>query len=189
MHLKSGTTDEQRDQLVTSFSGLLPVTEAAALGCVTAGDGGSTHDLALFAYLTDAAALERFGTDARYMRYLQHSFLPLIEDFVSADVEVETGPATGYEFAVCFCLDIPPATYDWQVRALLSRLTSASKAAVSAAVGIALNERQSYRAAGVISASLDTMETVTRTLTDVAESDAVTGKISVAGRLTLWQRE
>jgi hypothetical protein len=188
-HLKPGTTDERREQLMAAFSDLLAIPEALRLGCVVARDQDSTHDLALFACLTDAAALERFGTDARYMRYLRGSFLPLVERFVTVDLRLDDRPLPGgHESALCFCLDVPPATYDWQVRAVLSRLTEESRAEDPACLGIALNDRQPYRAGGVICASQEGLDALTKALVEVAESEAVTDRVSVAGRLTVWER-
>lgn len=185
VRLKPRARDGNGEALVSEFLRLRHAREVLRLGCVTDGNAGSTHDLALFAYLADAAALERFGTDARYMRFLQQSFLPAVGDFVTMDIAIDDGPLPeGQPSAICFCLDVAPATYDWQVRLLLERLI-ATPGASAASLGMALNDRQPYRAGGVVYASPDGLEAIAKALPEMAAEETVTDAVSVAGRLTL----
>jgi len=89
------------------------------------------------------------------MKYLQQFFLPVVEDFVSMDVAVEGGPAERYGAAFCFCLDFRPDTYDWQVRSALEQLAGNTDNGrlLGASVGVALNQRQPFRAGGLVFAA------------------------------------
>ena len=151
VHLRPAATPGQRDALVEGLTPLRSVKGVLHIGRVEGTGGVSTHDLGLFVYLRDAAALERFGTHPLLMEYLQQSFLPVVEDFVSMDVAVEGGPVEGYGAALCFCLDFRPDTYDWQVRSALEQLAGNTYGRLlGAGVGVALNQRQPFRAGGLV---------------------------------------
>ena len=185
VRLKPRTPDGDGEALVKEFLRLHRAGDMARLGCIAAGSAGSTHDLALFAYLADAAALELFGTDAGYMRFLQQSFLPAVSAFVTMDIAIDDRPLPeGQSSAICFGLDVAPATYDWQVRSLLARLIDVPGAS-AASLGMALNDRQPYRAGGVVYAPQERLEAVAETFRELAAEDLVTGAVSVAGGLTL----
>ncbi|MDI6856756.1 MAG: hypothetical protein QME71_00325 [Dehalococcoidia bacterium] len=185
VRLKARDRHENGEALVSRFLRLQHACEVLRLGCVVGSRAGSTHDLALFAYLADAAALERFGTDARYMRFLQQSFLPAVGDFVTMDIVIDDGPLPeNRPSALCFCLNVAPATYDWQVRSLLERFIAAPGAS-AASLGMALNDRQPYRAGGVVYAPKGQIEAFAEMFRELAAEAVVTGAVSVAGGLTL----
>jgi hypothetical protein len=70
------------------------------------------------------------------------------------DVAVEGGPVERYEAAFCFCLDFRPDTYDWQVRSALAQLAGNTYGRLlGASVGVALNQRQPFRAGGLVFAA------------------------------------
>jgi hypothetical protein len=152
VHLRPAATPGQRDALVEGLTPLRSVKGVLHMGRVEGTESVSTHDLGLFVYLRDAAALERFGTHPLLMKYLQQSFLPVVEDFVSMDVAVEGGLAERYGAALCFCLDFRPDTYDWQVRSVLEQLAGNTDNGrlLGASVGVALNQRQPFRAGGLV---------------------------------------
>jgi len=155
VHLRPAVTPGQRDALVEGLTPLRSLKGVLHIGCVEGTESVSTHDLGLFVYLRDAAALERFGTHPLLMKYLQQSFLPVVEDFVSMDVAVEGGPAERYGAAFCFCLDFRPDTYDWQVRSALAELARNENEGMTlgVSVGVALNQRQPFRAGGLVFAA------------------------------------
>lgn len=185
VRLRTPTLDKSGEALVREFLRLHRPADVLRLGCITASDAGSTHNLALFAHLADAAALDRFGTDAPYMRFLQQSFLPAVSAFVTMDIAVDDGPLPeGQPSAVCFCLDVAPATYDWQVRSLLERLI-ATPGASAATLGMALNDRQPYRTGGVVYAPQERLEALVEAFRRLAAEDLVTGAVFVAGALIL----
>lgn len=155
VHLRPAVAAGKRDALVEGLTPLRSLKGVLHIGCVEGAEGVSTHDLGLFVYLRDAAALERFGTHPLLMKYLQQSFLPVVEDFVSMDVAVESGPAERYGAAFCFCLDFRPDTYDWQVRSALAEVSGDTPEGglLGAGVGVALNQRQPFRAGGLVFAA------------------------------------
>ena len=155
VHLGPSVTAGQREALVEGLTALQSVKGVLHMGRVEGREGVSTHDLALFVYLLDAAALERFGTHPLLMEYLQRSFLPVVGDFVSMDVAVDGGPVEGYGAALCFCLDFRADTYDWQVRAVLEQVAGNTDKGriLGAGVGVALNQRQPFRAGGLVFAA------------------------------------
>ncbi len=153
VHLKPGLPGAQRDALIGETAPLGSIDGVLHMGFIEGAGDESTHDLGLFFYLRDIAALERFGTDALHMEYLQRFFLPAVADFVGMDIAAEGEPVVEYGAAACFCLNFQPDTYDWQVRALLTQLAGATTGILGASVGRALDQRQPFRAGGVILAS------------------------------------
>ena len=180
-HLRRAATPGQRDALLEGLAPLRSVKGVLHMGRVEGTEGISTHDLGLFVYLRDAAALEQFGTHPLLMKYLQQSFLPAVEEFVSMDVAVEGGPNESYGAALCFCLDFRPDTYDWQVRSALAELAgNADKGTIlGASVGVALNQRQPFRAGGLVFAASPTDLSAVRL--PPRNEDSTTGLVAVAG--------
>jgi hypothetical protein len=180
-HLRRAATPGQREALLEGLAPLRSVKGVLHMGRVEGTEGVSTHDVGLFVYLRDAAALERFGTHPLLMKYLQQSFLPAVEEFVSMDVAVEGGPLEGYRAALCFCLDFRPDTYDWQVRSVLDQLAGhAGKGGLlGASVGVALNQRQPFRAGGLVFAASAGDLSAAR-LAPLKEN-TTTGLVAVAG--------
>jgi len=181
VHLRPAVAAGQRDALVEGLTALRSVKDVLHMGRVEGAEGVSTHDLGLFVYLRDAAALERFGTHPLLMKYLQQSFLPVVEDFVSMDVAVEGGPAEQYGAALCFCLDFRPDTYDWQVRSALEQLVGNTDNGrlLGTSVGVALNQRQPFRAGGLVfAASLNDLNAIRL---PPLNANAASGLAAVAG--------
>jgi hypothetical protein len=181
VHLRPAVAAGQRDALVEGLTPLRSLNGVVHIGCVEGKEGVSTHDLGLFVYLRDAAALERFGTHPLLMKYLQQSFLPVVEDFVSMDVAVEGGPAERYGAALCFCLDFRSDTYDWQVRSVLEQLAGDTDKGtlLGASVGVALNQRQPFRAGGLVFAASPNDLSAVRL--PPLNADAAAGLAAVAG--------
>jgi hypothetical protein len=155
VHLRPGVTQTQRDALARGFESLRSIDGVIHMGQVEGTESVSTHHLGLFAYLRDAAALERFGTHSLLMKYLQRSFLPVVEDFMSMDIAVRERPPDRYGAALCFCVDFPSDTYDRQVRSALAQVTESlgEDGILGNATGVALNQRQPFRAGGIVFAA------------------------------------
>ena len=181
VHLGPSVSSGQREALVEGLTALRSVKGVLHMGRVEGREGVSTHDLGLFVYLQDAAALERFGTHPLLMEYLQRSFLPVVDDFVSMDVAVEGGPVEGYGAAICFCLDFRPDTYDWQVRSVLEQVAGNTDKGrlLGASVGVALNKRQPFRAGGLVFAA--SAGDLSEVRLPPPDADAASGLVAVAG--------
>lgn len=181
VHLRPAVAPGQRADLAEGLASLRPLDGVIHIGHVEGTADVSTHDLGIFVYLRDAAALERFGTHPLLMEYLQRSFLPVVEEFVSMDVAVEDGPAERYGAALCFCLDFRPDTYDWQVRSVLERLAGnpAKGTLLGASVGVALNQRQPFRAGGLVFAA--SPAGLSAVPLPALNADAASGLVAVAG--------
>lgn len=141
------SADATVETILASFGRLAEIDGVLHLGTARAASDDSTHSLAMFAFLRDAAALEGFGTHARHIDYLQSAILPRVSDLVTADVVVANSPAPSYRAAACFCAAFRPATYDWQVRSLFESTSQAPGNAIIG--GLAANDRQRFRAAGL----------------------------------------
>jgi hypothetical protein len=152
INFKPHAGEVERQALVEELGRLHAIDGVQHLGAARAAGEGSTHMQALFIYLRDAAALETYGSHPLHMEYLRRVFLPAVEDFVSIDVGVQTAPPAAYEAASCCCANFRPDTYDWQIRSLFERAGDAPGAEEGWTVsgGVALNDRQRYRAAAVV---------------------------------------
>lgn len=138
---------ETAQAILAAFARLGEIDGVLHLGTARAASDESTHSLAMFAFLRDADALERFGTHPRHIQYLRSAVLPQVSDLVTADVVVTGGPPPSYGAAACFCAGFHPTTYDWQVRSLFE---AACRVPGDVTIGgLAANDRQRFRAAGL----------------------------------------
>lgn len=113
-----------------------------AIGAIEA-DDGSDFDLGVYFVLEGFTYLEPFGTDARYVRFLQGTIAPRLRSFAGADVSLDGPFEPSRPYAACLALEAPEETYDWEVR---EGLTSwAESVADEHAIGVAVGERQRYR--------------------------------------------
>jgi hypothetical protein len=141
--LSDKATREARATLAGEAAGLTSLAEVVTAGVIEA-EAGADFDIALFFVLHDFTALEPFGTNPEYVRFLQGSIAPVLRAFAGADVRLENDmpPMRGY--AACLSLTAPDETYDWEVKSGLSQWALAVQGA-SAVVGLAVGERQRYR--------------------------------------------
>ena len=153
INFKSEAGEAERQALAEELAQLRAIEGVLHLGAARAADEESTHAQALFIYLRDAAALEAYGAHPLHVEYLRRRFLPVVRDFVSIEVGVRGVPPAEYDAAFCHCANFRPNTYDWQVRSLFDRAADVTGAEDGWTVsgGVALNERQRYRAAAVVS--------------------------------------
>ena len=83
-------------------------------------ESGAEYDLALYFVLQGFGALEPFGTNERYVRFLQGHAAPVLRGLAGADVRLEDDfPTDAAPNAACLCLAAPFQTYDWEVSAAL----------------------------------------------------------------------
>ena len=141
--LRPETTREQRNQLEDAAASILALDQVIGVGVINA-EAGSDFDIAFLFLLPDFTDLEPFGTDPRYVRFLQGSVAPVLRAFAGADVNLEDDLDLVDGPAACLALMAPDETYDWEVRdALESWAGTLSPDAT--AIGVAVGERQQYR--------------------------------------------
>jgi hypothetical protein len=105
----------------------------------------SDFDVAFLFALDSLPHLEDFGTNPRYIRFLQGGLAQAMRSFGGADVQLQGELREPSAHAACLALAATPQTYDWQVRDALSRWTGGADG-----VGLAVGERQRYRGLGLM---------------------------------------
>jgi hypothetical protein len=145
--LRPETTQEQRSRLEEAAAELLALDQVIDAGVIKA-EADSDFDLAFLFLLPDFADLEPFGTDPRYVRFLQGNVAPVLRAFAGADVKLEGDLVFADGAAACLALMAPDETYDWEVRDALEAWT-ASIPSTGTAIGLAVGERQRYRGVGI----------------------------------------
>ena len=141
--LSPGTGPDDRDQLIEAAAGLSALSQVVRLGAIEA-EAGSEFDLVFYFVLGDFAALEPFGTDERYSRFLQGEVAPRLRRFAGADVRLEDEFVAEGTSGAVMALMAAEETYDWEVREALQAWAEQTKAPITA-VGLAVGERQLYR--------------------------------------------
>jgi hypothetical protein len=144
--LREDVTDDARASLLESAGELAGIERLGAAGVIE-GDHGSDFDLAFFFTLGSLADLEVFGTDIRYVRFLQGGLAGAMRSFGGADVQLTSALNAGGPFAACAGLAAAPQTYNWQVREALERWAGERQ---GAACGLAIGDRQRYRGIGLM---------------------------------------
>lgn len=141
--LAKDVTSEARRDLLTRAAELVMIDGVIA-GALIDGDAGSDFDIALLFAFGSLQALEHFGTDARYVRFLRGDAAPALRALAGADVRLEGSlPAPG-PYAACLAVATAEETYDWQVKDALQAWVDGVGGA-AAAVGLANTERQRFR--------------------------------------------
>ncbi len=148
VRLKPDLAPAARATLLAEAAALAGIEGVAQAGLVEGSDPGSTHSLALVAFLRDRAALEEFGTHPAHVRFLRRALAPALESMASADISVDRPPPDDYAAACCFCVAFEPQVYDWQVRAYLEQVRSCLGPGGLLCAGPSLDDRQEFRAAG-----------------------------------------
>jgi hypothetical protein len=131
-----------RDEILEAAATLKEMPYVLEVGAIEA-DARSDFDLAIYFLLRSFTDLEPFGTDGRYVRFLQGTVAPNLKAFSGASVKLPRRlPETG-TYAACIALEAPEETYDWEVG---ERLDNWSQGRTAASVhGLAAGERQRYR--------------------------------------------
>jgi hypothetical protein len=141
--LSPATGPDDRRQLLEAAAELAALDGVITLGAIEA-EAGSDFDLAFYFVLAEFAALEPFGTDPRYSRFLQGEVAPRLRGFTGADVRLDDDFGAAGSLAAVIAVMAPEETYDWEVREALQAWVDATGAAESA-IGLAAGERQLYR--------------------------------------------
>jgi hypothetical protein len=137
------TGPEDRRRVIEAASRLKSLPQVVAAGVIEAG-AGDPFDMVFYFVLHGFSELEPFGTDARYVRFLQGELAPRLKAFAGADVRLDEDLAGSGEEAACLALIAPDETYDWEVRQALQDWLQ-ENGAEAGAVGVAVGERQAYR--------------------------------------------
>jgi hypothetical protein len=145
--LKPEAGVDGRARLEAAAASLHAIDGVEEVGLIE-GDAASDFDVALWFRLRDYAALEPFGTNPEYARFLQGTVAPLLRGFAGVDVTLDTAFAGTAGTAACLALMGPDEAYDFEVREALAAWTEAVDA-TSTATGIAAGERQVYRGAAL----------------------------------------
>lgn len=145
--LKPQSGPDARKQLEDAAGALTGLDQVRAAGVIEA-EPSADFDLVFYFLLSSFEALEPFGTDARYVAFLQKSVAPVLKAFAGADVSLEDAFQAPQGDAACLALMAPEETYDFEVRDALAAWIEATGATTSA-VGLAVGERQRYRGAAL----------------------------------------
>ena len=147
--LKDPVDSEQRSRLAEAAASLMAmeqVVTGGVLDCVA----GSDFDLVFFFVLPDYQALEPFGTDPRYVAFLQKHVAPTLRAFAGADVSVEDEVVLPPRaIAACIALTAPEETYDFEIREVLEGWVRGAGVSLST-IGLAVGEVRSYRGVALI---------------------------------------
>lgn len=146
--LAAETGSDQRARLAEAASELVEIDGVVSAGIIE-GSEESDFDIAVWFALREFLALEPFGTDPRYSRFLQGEVAPMVQGFAGADVALEEAIAARDGPAACLALMGPEEAYDFEVREALSTWAEGARAAGSA-IGLAVGEKQIYRGAALV---------------------------------------
>ena len=138
----SDSAEGARDEIIEAAGTLKDMPYVLEVGAIEA-DSGSDFDLAIYFLLRSFTDLEPFGTDGRYVRFLQGTVAPNLKAFSGASVKLSTHLPEVGAYAACLALEAPEETYGWEVG---ERLESWAKEQGATNVsGLAAGERQRYR--------------------------------------------
>ena len=140
-------TQEGLDALFAEAGSLATLEEVVDAGVIE-GEAGSDFELAFLFVLRDFAALEPFGTNPRYSKFLQGYVAPVLRQLAGADIRLEGEMPTIQGHASCLALIASEETYDWEVTTAL-RDWAKALSVDSRALGLAVGERQRYRGVAI----------------------------------------
>jgi hypothetical protein len=172
--LAANTTADARRDLIAAARDLASLTNVLAVHLID-GDASADFDLALLFLLPDLAALEPFGTEGDYVRFLQGKVAPLLQTLAGADVQLDGDFQPGGERATCLALAASAETYDWEVSSFLADWLE-QLAPRSAVKGLAAGERQRYR--GLALAFTDATPAAVRPVDPRFTCNLVSGRLS-----------
>ena len=136
---------EARESIFENAAALLTLAHVLGGGAIE-DSSSSGFDLAFYFVLPDLSALEDFGTNPQYVRFLQGAVAPVLRGLGGADLQMAGELLPGATYAACLALASPPEVYDWQIRKALEDWVAASGAETHA-VGLAAGELRRYRGA------------------------------------------
>jgi hypothetical protein len=148
-----------------------PGASAAAAG-VPPFAQSSDFDLAFFFVLYTFTSLVPFGTNERYIHFLQGKVARMLRSFAGADIALQQAFPPLQPHASCLAVIAPDETYDWEIRSALESWATETEQAAQpsraepplsrggissspdvpaptpapvSAIGLAIGERQRYR--------------------------------------------
>jgi len=131
---------DARASLLRTAGSLASLPNVLYVGAIEASD-----ELGLYFVLDGFAALEPFGTDPAYVRFLQGSVAPVLRGLAGADVRLqEDFPSEDAAYGACVAVAAPFQTYDWEISASLTAWRDGLNAGASA-IGLAVGEHGRYR--------------------------------------------
>ena len=131
-----------RDAILEGAAELSEMPCVMEIGAIEA-EQGSDFNLAVYFVLPSFTELEPFGTDQRYVRFLQGTVAPNLRAFGGASVRLEQPLPAMARYAACLAVEAPAEAYDWEVSEQLARWAESTSDAVT--IGLAIGERQRYR--------------------------------------------
>jgi putative ABC transport system ATP-binding protein len=146
--LADPTDVRARDQVLQAAAALAEVDGVEAIVAIDAGEEGSPFHLALAFVLRDFQALEPFGTDPRYTRFLQRSLAPVLRLLAGADCLLEEAWPSPRAHGECLAVAASNDTYDWELRQFFAALRQGYE--TSSTAGLAAGERGRYRGIVII---------------------------------------
>ena len=136
--------------------------------------GRSAGALTAVSWLRDRDSLEPFAASPAHMSFIMRGLAPCIAGMWSAAVESDATPDPAPKALWVFALRDAGTLYEWQVRDLLRSVEALPG---TAAVGPTIEERERYRAGGVVNLHQDEIdafrEALPRSLTGIAEIAAL----------------
>ncbi|MFA7248387.1 MAG: hypothetical protein WC273_02030 [Dehalococcoidia bacterium] len=109
--------------------------------------GRSADRLVAVTWLDGRDALEPFAASPLHMAFIMRGLAPCIRGMWSAAVESDVAPPALIEAMWVFALQSAESLFEWQVRDLLQSVAALPGAA---AAGPTVEERERYRAGGVV---------------------------------------
>ncbi len=109
--------------------------------------GRSPQHLVAATWLEGRAALEPFAASPVHMAFIMRGLAPCIRGMWSAAAESDVVPPRDVESMWVFALQSQETLFEWQVRDLLAAVDGLPGLA---AVGVTVEERERYRAGGVV---------------------------------------
>jgi hypothetical protein len=142
--LRAGVPDEAVARAVDAARAL---RDAPGVEAVMVGRSG--EQLVVATWLGGREALELFASSRPHMAFVMQGLAPVIRGMWSAAVESDTPPPAPDAVGALWAFALPEAegVYEWQVRDLLARIEALPG---TAAVGPTVEERERYRAGGVV---------------------------------------
>lgn len=136
---------------------------AGAPGVRTSLLGHSAEHVVAACWLKDPAALEPFAESEPHMAFVMRGLAPLVSGMWSASVATDAPPIDLGGVAALWALAIPEqaGVYEWEVRRLLDDIAALSGLA---ATGPTVEERERFRAGGVVALRTDELALFEREL-------------------------
>lgn len=153
LHLVVATLREPAEP--AAFEGTLAQARALAGAPGVRGQivGWSGQQLVIGTVLESAADLDRFVASPEHMRFVMQGLALVIRGMWSTAIETDAAPAIeGGSRLWAFGLPDQEGVYEWQVREFLDAISAIGRAAI---VGVTIEERERYRAGGLVALDHD----------------------------------